>query len=99
MQISKKALAALAARKMTKTELAHSLGVSPTYLSRNTPKLPPGPIRAKRQAAQRLFETRKAYRLQLANRVFKGRLSLDAAAKEAHCSIRTIYRYVCKLKK
>lgn len=99
MHISKADLKAIASRKVTKTEMAKRLGVSAAYLSRMTPKLPPGPIRAQRLAIHELAATRRAFRSKLAKEVLKGRRSLESAAKEAHCSIRTLYRYVCKLKK
>lgn len=99
MQISAADSKALAARKLTKRALAAKLGISVGYLSRITPRLPPGPIRAQRLETAKLFATRKAYRDRLAKQVVNGRRSLTSAAKEAHCSIRTMYRYVCKLKK
>jgi hypothetical protein len=92
-------LAALNTRKLTKVALAESLGVSVTYIAKNTPKLPPGPIRAQRARTKVLSDTRKAYRTRLAKQVLSGRRSLESAAKEAHCSIRTMYRYLCRLKK
>lgn len=98
MNLTAKQLAALAARKITKTALANELGISPTYLSRNTPALPPGPVRAQRQAIHDLFASRRNHREKLAKQVISGRRGLDSAAKEANCSIRTMYRYVCKLK-
>lgn len=99
MNLTASQLKALQQRKITKTALAEQLGVSPTYLSRNTPKLPPGPVCAQRIQTHKLFETRKAFRIKLAKQVVSGRRGLESAAKEAHCSIRTLYRYVCKLKK
>lgn len=98
MHITKRDLASLAARRITKTALAAQLGISATQMSRITPKLPPGPVRAQRAATAELFATRKAYRTKLARQVFNGRRSLEAAAEEANCSIRTMYRYLCKLK-
>lgn len=97
MHITKRDLAALAARKITKKDLAIRLGTAHTYLCRITPKLPPAPLRAKRLKTADLFATRKAFRFKLARQVAAGRRSLEAAAKEAHCSIRTMYRYICKL--
>lgn len=98
MHISQADLKALSSRKLTKVALAVKLGVSASYISRITPPLPPGPIRAQRLETAKLFATRKAYRQKLAKQVEKGRRSLESAAKEAHCSLRTMYRYVCKLK-
>src|SRR6185369_12307441 len=94
MRISEANLRALLARKLTKKALATKLGISATHMSRITPKLPPGPICAKRRAAHELFETRKAFRAKLAKEVNDGRRGLESAAKAAHCSIRTMYRYV-----
>ena len=91
-------LAALLERRLTKTSLAQRLGVSLAYLNKHTPKLPPGLVRAKRLQTQMLFNTRKGYRLHLAKQVLQGLKSLDNAAKEAKCSVRTLYRYVLKCK-
>jgi transcriptional regulator with XRE-family HTH domain len=98
MHISKADLAAIAARKLTKTALAKRLGVSPTYITKITPKLSPGPIRQQRLATADLANTRKAFRTKLARQVIAGRRNLASAAREAHCSTRTMYRYICKLK-
>ena len=99
MHIPKRDLAALLSRRLTKTALAKRLGISATYLSRITPKLPPGPVRAQRAKTKQLSDMRKAVRTKLAKQVASGRRSLESAAKEANCSIRTIYRYMpCKSK-
>lgn len=99
MNLTATQLKALESRKITKTALAQQIGVSSAYLSRNTPKLPPGPVRAQRIQTHKLFETRRIFRTKLANQVISGNRTLESAAKQAHCSIRTMYRYVCKLKK
>jgi hypothetical protein len=92
-------LAALSARTLTKTKLAAQYKVSPTYISRITPRLPPGPVAQKRKLTKILSDTRKAYRTKLAKQVIAGRRGLESAAREANCSIRTMYRYICKLRK
>ena len=96
MEISRKHLAALASRKLTKTALASELGVSATYLMRITPTLPPGPVAAQRRANSTFAESRKAFRLKLAKQVLAGSKSITKAAAEAKCSERTMYRYVCR---
>ena len=99
MKLTKAQLLALEQRKTTKTALAIRLGVSATYLCRITPKLPPGPVRAKRIEIHKLFESRRLHREKLAVQVIAGNRSLESASKQAHCSIRTMYRYVCRSKK
>ena len=99
MEISKRHLALLAARKLTKTALAAELGVSATYLMRITPPLPPGPVATQRRANSTFSESRKAFRLKLAKQVAAGSKSIERAAAEAKCSERTMYRYLCKLTK
>lgn len=98
MEIAKRDLAAIAARKMTKTALAERLGVSPTYLMRITPPLPPGPVVLQRKANSKLAVSRKSHREKLATKIQAGK-SIEKAAAEANCSVRTMYRYLCKLKK
>lgn len=98
MEISKRDLAALHARRTTKTALAHKLGISPTYLMRITPPLPLGPVVAQRKAQSKLATSRKAHRERLAIKVVAGK-SIEKAAVEANCSVRTMYRYVCRLTK
>jgi len=96
MEISRKDLAALQARRITKTALAAHLGVSATYLMRITPPLPPGPVAAQRRANSTFAESRKAFRARLAKQVLAGSKSITKAAAEAKCSERTMYRYLCK---
>lgn len=89
----------LAERVITKKAAADALGISHSYLCRITPNLPPGPHRERRRAATSLMQSRRTHRLRLAKAVEDGKRSLASAAKHANCSERTMYRYVCKLKK
>lgn len=99
MEISKRHLALLAARKLTKTALAAELGVSATYLMRITPPLPPGPVATQRRSNSKLATSRAGHRTKLAAQVIAGSKSITKAAAEAKCSERTMYRYVWKLSK
>lgn len=99
MQISAKDLADLAARKISKVDLAARLGVSHTYLVRITPTLPPGPVSEQRRANATFAASRKAFRVKLAKQVEQGTKSIEKAAQEARCSTRTMYRYLCTLPK
>lgn len=98
MELSKKVRTALAHRKITKRQLAVDLGISYSYMVRITDKLPPGEVSLQRRRTKELFAVRKGYRMAQAARVIQGEMSLEAAAKLAHCTERTIYRYICKLK-
>jgi|EndMetStandDraft_7_1072992.scaffolds.fasta_scaffold197306_2 hypothetical protein len=98
MQLTKKQLKDLAARKITKRALAAQLGVSETYLVRCTPALPPGKTQIQRRANSVFYEARREFRTKMAKQVMSRRRSLESAAKEANCSTRTMYRYICKLK-
>jgi DNA-binding Xre family transcriptional regulator len=97
MEISKRNLDRLAKRKITKRALAAELGISECYLNRLTPPLPPGPVRAKRLARADLAQQRRNHRMKLAKMVQSGRRNIESAAKEARCSVRTLYRYLAKL--
>lgn len=98
MDLTKKQLAALATRKITKRALAAKLGVSETYLVRCTPALPPGKTQLERKARSAIYEARREFRTKMARQVMSRRRSLESAAKEANCSTRTMYRYLCKLR-
>jgi DNA-binding CsgD family transcriptional regulator len=83
-------LADLIARRVTNREVARLLGVTEAYLSRTLKLLevekdPPANTRKKQHE---LVATRKAHRQSLANQLPPAR-----AAREANCSLRTIYRY------
>lgn len=94
MKITKRDLERLAKRKITKRALADQLGISEGYLYHLTPPLPPGPVRNKRLAQSALAQSRRNYRLRLAKLVRRGTRSIESAAKEARCSVRTMYRYL-----
>jgi AraC-like DNA-binding protein len=98
-RLTKRTLAQLQARKITNAQAAEQLGVSETYLSRTVAALQdkvPGTSMQKRSAAAKLYKTRQEQRDILAKRVNKGKLTIAAAAEQAGCSERTMFRYVAK---
>lgn len=97
MKIAKKYLDLLQKRKLTKRALALHLNVSESYLCRITDALPPGKVRAERNARSALAAARRQHRIKLAKRVQAGTLRLETAAAKANCSERTMYRYLCRL--
>ena len=88
---------ALGAREVTKKALAAQLGVSYTYLCRLTPKLKPAPANQARNHNHALAVARKEFRTELAQQVARKQLTLQEAAERAHCSERTMRRYLEKV--
>lgn len=87
-------------RETTIRAVAAQLGVSETYLSTVVkPLLERVESSTKyRQNRSILKKTRSKYREFLAKQVEKGDISVETAAIEANCSIRTIYRYLDKIR-
>jgi hypothetical protein len=87
----------LADRKVTNAVAAAALGVSETYLSRTVAALgvekAPGKTTAHRNARHELAAARNAHRASLAKTVNKGNMTIEAAAKAANCSVRTMFRW------
>lgn len=82
----------LYSRKVTTRELAKLLEVHETYLSYRFPfKLP---VVDKKP----LIEARKAFKLEIAVQVLKGRYSIQQAADAAYVSYNTMQRFVQKAK-
>jgi len=92
----------LETRKRSNKEVAEELGVSETYLSRMVAARQakePGMTPLLREAASKIYKARKQTREMLAKKVNKGHITLELAAKEAGCSVRTMYRYCAKFAK
>lgn len=87
----------LAQRKVTNAVAAAALGVSETYLSRTVAALgiekAPGKTTAHRNARHELTAARNKHRAELAKSVNKGNMTIEAAAKAANCSVRTMFRW------
>lgn len=91
----------LRTRKLTNAEVAGKLGVSETYLSRTVAALQdkvPGTTTKERAAKAKLAKARRQTRENYAVRVKNGELDTAAAATRAHCSERTMARYVAAYK-
>lgn len=87
----------LRTRKITNAQAADELGVSESYLSRTVAAIQekePGETTAQRAANSELAKTRRVFRTKLAKEVLRRRKTIEDAAKEADCSIRTMFRYV-----
>jgi AraC-like DNA-binding protein len=96
-RLSKKLLDDLQKRKITNAQAAEKLGVSESYLSRTVAALQtkvPGETVQQRKANADLTRTRRQFRTKLAKEVIRGRKTVQAAATEAGCSVRTMFRYV-----
>lgn len=96
-RLTKPLLLKLQRRKMTNAEAAAELGVSEPYLSRTVAAIQqkePGKTTAARKAASKIAAARRQHREQLAKEVKNGKLDVDAAARSANCSTRTMQRYV-----
>jgi predicted transcriptional regulator YheO len=99
-RLSPTLLEKLRTRKITNAEAAAKLGVSETWLSHTVAAMQekvPGSTVESREAASKLYRSRRDMRRQLAKKVAKGKLSIDEAASQAACSRRTMYRYVGQL--
>lgn len=87
----------LAERKVTNAAAAEALGVSETYLSRTVAAMgiekAPGKTTAHRNARHELAALRNKHRETLAKSVNKGGMTIEAAAKAANCSVRTMFRW------
>lgn len=55
---------------------------------------PPAPTVTKKKNAHELKVSRTSFRLDLAHKVVNKTRTVHAAAREANCSVRTMYRYV-----
>lgn len=96
-RLTKPLLQKLRERKLTNAEAAAQLDVSISYLSRVVAAIQrkePGKTMQARRAAHALVTQRRQHRERLAREVKNGNLDVNAAAKRAKCSIRTMERYV-----
>lgn len=90
-------LEALAKRKASAKSVAALYNVSEAYLSRTLKELHlhkiPAPTMEQKRTSKMLKANRTAHRLALAKQVLASK-PIRIAAREANCSIRTMYRYV-----
>lgn len=99
-RLNAKLLKQLRERKVTNTAAAEALGVHETYLSRILKELgeekTKGVTMAHREARAMLAQTREQYRAQLAKKVNRKEMTPEKAAKEAKCTVRTMFRWMAK---
>jgi AraC-like DNA-binding protein len=96
-RLTKTLLEKLRTRKLLNAEAAAQLGVSETYLSRTVAAMQekvPGETMLARKQATELATERRQHRERLAKEVKNGNLTVERAAERAHCSVRTMSRYV-----
>lgn len=90
-------LEALAQRKTTIKAVARLYGVSEGYLSRTLKQLNltriPAPTVAHKKHSKALKAIRTQFRLDLAKKALQG-TPVPQVAREANCSVRTMYRYL-----
>lgn len=96
-RLNPKLLEQLRTRKVTNTAAAAALGISETYLSRTLSELQvekiKGETSAHREARAKLNTARRTTRELLAKKVNRQEMTVEKAAKEANCSVRTMFRY------
>lgn len=81
-------------RRLSAKDLACLYETKPQYVRK---ALPPRPKRAEdRLKKPELVRARREYRGLLAGKVDKGELTIEEAAKQAFCTVRTMYRYLSK---
>lgn len=99
-RLNPKLRAQLRDRKVTNEAAAEALGVSATYLSRTLSELgeekAKGATTAHREARSELNAVREKHRSVLAKKVNKGEMTIEKAAKDANCSVRTMFRWCAK---
>jgi AraC-like DNA-binding protein len=99
-RLNPKLLEQLRSRKVTNAAAAEALGVHETYLSRVLRDM--GETKTKgvttehREARAKLTHARQQTRDMLAKRVNKGEITVQKAAKDAACSVRTMFRHCAK---
>lgn len=100
-RLTKGILEALAQRKASSKDVAKLYNVSEAHLSRTLRDLGlqkiPAPTMEQKRLSKLLKASRTAHRLELAKLVLQNK-PIYIAAKEANCSISTIYRYIRLLK-
>lgn len=98
-RLTKALLEKLRTRKLTNMEAAEQLGCSETYLSRivaaQQDKVP-GTTMQEREAAAKIYKARKEIRAMWAKRVLRKRATLEQAAHECGCSVRTVFRWIAQ---
>lgn len=99
-RLNAKLLLQLAKRKVTNEAAAEALGVHPTYLSRTLKAMGETKLKGKttahREGRAELARAREQYRSQLAKKVNRKELTPEAAAREAKCDVRTMFRWMAK---
>lgn len=99
-RLNDKLLEQLRSRKVTNEAVAEALGIHPTYLSRTLREMGfekvKGATMAHREARSELADAREKFRAQLAKEVNRNKKTVEAAAKEAKCTVRTMFRWCAK---
>lgn len=99
-RLNPKLLEQLRTRKVTNAVAAEALGVHETYLCRVLSELGEekvkGSTSAHREARAKLTKARNDTRILLAKKVNRLEMTIERAAKEANCSVRTMFRYCAK---
>lgn len=78
-------------RRLSTKDIAKMYGVTPSYVTRS---LPPRAYKNQKVYKSGLRKAREEYRNSLASRVDKKELTIKAAAKQAGCSVRTMFRHL-----
>lgn len=101
-KITPEVIKELKARKLKQTDLAKTLNVSQTHLSRTLATLnykrTPSPEVIVRKQASTIYQARSENRQVIAQKVSDKTLDIKTAQEVAGCSERTLRRYIAKLK-
>ncbi len=85
-------------RRITTRALAAQLGVSENRISRLFPGKIPGPVAQALRDKRKLKDMRHEFRCRLALDVIARRLTVRKASEQAHCTERSMYRYVAEMR-
>ena len=96
-RITPEHLADYLSRRLSSAQIARIYSVRPACVNRTLPKRPPrDKVNPKEKALLR--SARNDYRNRLALGVISGLHTAEDAAETAHCSIRTMYRHMSKVR-
>lgn len=102
-RLNMKLLEQLRTRRVTNRAAAEALGVSEIYLSRTLSELGAtkvqGATTKHREARAKLDKARSQMRTVLAKKVNRQEMTIEQAAKDANCSVRTMFRWCAKYTK
>lgn len=82
-------------RRLTSADIAKMYSVSRVYVTRNLPKRA---YTNQKEYKQKLRDTRREYRDQLARQIQAKQFTVEEAAKTAGCSTRTMFRHLAGVK-